>query len=444
MTINTELYESLLRERETRAIRATSIVRLVVGLLLLVSVAISGFPDWLKLLYVSMAIPFVPASIYLYTTAHLRERHSLYIYGAAVLDGFYVAMIPLLQYLAAGGPETTPAYLLKADSINIAAIIIVAQVVTFRKAPPLIVAGIFIASKIVFLVWAINHAPIPWTSSLKEAYLGEAVAGFKLRFDSFILPMVLALLSMIFAMLARKNIVEAVDADSANLTKSQFLASISHELRTPLNAIIGYSEMIKEEMEEAKQQEYVTDLEKIRGSGRHLLNLIDNLLDLSKIEAGKLDIVPESFGLDSFLDDIVSTSKPLIEKNENQLVLHTEFAPSTITADALRLKQCLLNLVSNAAKFTHQGIVTLSVATRDGLIQFEVTDTGIGMSADQLNNVFKEFTQAKTTTARKYGGTGLGLAITRKLARLMGGDINARSEEGQGSSFVLSLPTTSG
>ncbi len=239
----------------------------------------------------------------------------------------------------------------------------------------------------------------------------------------------------------------AAKAEAANQTKSAFMANMSHELRTPLNAIIGYSEMLQDDAEDIGAAELVGDLKKIEGAGKHLLGLINDVLDLSKIEAGKMELFLEDFELMPLLQDIVATVQPLIEKNKN--TLKTEFSQDLgeMHSDITKIRQCLFNLISNASKFTQSGDITFSasmVKTGDSdWLMFQVTDTGIGMTAEQQSRLFQAFTQADTSTTRKFGGTGLGLAITKKFCEMMGGDIYVTSELGVGSTFTITLPTSS-
>ncbi len=233
-------------------------------------------------------------------------------------------------------------------------------------------------------------------------------------------------------------------AEEANKSKSQFLANMSHELRTPLNAIIGYSEMLREDAEDAGEETAVSDLDKVLAAARHLLALINDILDLSKIEAGRLEIYCETFDLQQLVRDVVSTVQPLIEKNANVLEVKVDPSITEVYADLTRVRQVLFNLLSNASKFTKEGTINLDVWPEkvDGLDWFymRVKDSGIGMTEEQLAKLFQEFSQADASTTRKYGGTGLGLAISRKLCHMMGGDIKVASEYGKGSSFTVQVP----
>ena len=233
-------------------------------------------------------------------------------------------------------------------------------------------------------------------------------------------------------------------AEQANRTKSAFLANMSHELRTPLNAIIGYSEMLQEEAEDTGKTEAVPDLKKIHGAGKHLLALINDILDLSKIEAGKMELFLETFEVRSLVDEVRATIHPLIEKNGNVLDVDCPSDVDGMHADITRVRQILFNLLSNASKFTEGGTVRLEVRREDaadgGILVFRVTDTGIGMTPEQLGRLFQAFTQADASTSRKYGGTGLGLVICRRFAQMMGGDVTVESTYGSGSTFTVRLP----
>ena len=232
--------------------------------------------------------------------------------------------------------------------------------------------------------------------------------------------------------------------EQANRAKSVFLANMSHELRTPLNAILGYSEMLQEEAVERKLDGFSDDLEKINGAGKHLLALINDILDLSKIEAGKMEMFLEHFDVGGMIDEVASTIRPMVKKNAN--TLYIECAPDlgAMRADQIKVRQGLFNLLSNAAKFTHDGSVTLHAGREvmDGSewIVFRVTDTGIGLSAEQIVKLFQDVTQADASTTRKFGGTGLGLALTRRFCQIMGGDVTVHSVPGEGSVFTIKLP----
>ena len=230
------------------------------------------------------------------------------------------------------------------------------------------------------------------------------------------------------------------EAEAANNAKSQFLASMSHELRTPLNAIIGYSEMLQEDATDRGETESIPDLQKIHGAGKHLLTLINDVLDLSKIEAGKMQLLLETFEVAPLVDQVATTMRPLVEKNANRLVVNCAAEFGLMHSDATRLRQVLLNLLSNASKFTEQGVITLDVERAGPTVVFRVRDTGIGMTPEQLGRLFETFSQAEVSTAAKYGGTGLGLAISRKFCQMMGGDVDVESRVGAGSTFTVRLP----
>jgi len=240
---------------------------------------------------------------------------------------------------------------------------------------------------------------------------------------------------------ARKAVLEA---QAANHAKSAFLANMSHELRTPLNAIIGYSEMLQEDAVIAGQTHCVPDLQKIKIAGKHLLSLINEVLDISKIEAGKMALYLEEFDVQSIVQDVDSTITPLMSRNKNTLALHVDANIGSMCADVTKVRQALFNLLGNANKFTENGNINLTVKRitehdKDWII-FEVADTGIGMTPEQCARLFRPFTQADNSTTRKYGGTGLGLTISRHFCMMMGGDISVASEMGKGSVFTIKLP----
>ena len=234
---------------------------------------------------------------------------------------------------------------------------------------------------------------------------------------------------------------EAIHSSNA---KSQFLANMSHELRTPLNAIIGYCEMMIEDVEDEGHEQYLGDLNKIHSSGLFLLELIGSVLDLTKIEAGKLDVSRSEFNVDQLIDDVVKASQPLMHKSNNELIVSDHEALGYMRSDKTKVRQILLNLLSNSAKFTERGLVQLRVSRNisngEDWFTFSITDNGIGMSPEQVEHAFEAFTQADESSSRKYGGTGLGLTISREFCELLGGEIKIKSEEGNGSVFTVKLP----
>ncbi len=229
-------------------------------------------------------------------------------------------------------------------------------------------------------------------------------------------------------------------ADSANRAKSVFLANMSHELRTPLNAIIGYSEMLQEQAQEQGMTDFAPDLNKIQDAGRHLLSLISDILDLSKIEAGKLELYLEDVPLPALIEEVRAIVGPLAAKNSNRL--HIDCPPDigALHTDRTKLKQCLLNLLSNATKFTSNGDISLAPKRQGAAMSFIIRDTGLGMTPEQLSKLFQNFVQADASTTKRYGGTGLGLAITKRFCQALGGDVSVESEPGKGSTFTIMLP----
>jgi signal transduction histidine kinase len=235
-------------------------------------------------------------------------------------------------------------------------------------------------------------------------------------------------------------------AEAATRAKSDFLASMSHELRTPLNAIILYSELLQEEAEDHRAPGSIPDLQRIQFAGKHLLDLINGILDLSKIEAGKMALSLEDIEIRSMIDELIDTVGPLVQKNDNTMTVRVADDVSRMHADLMKTRQILLNLLSNAGKFTRDGAIALDVSrcAVDGVaaVEFRVTDTGLGMTAEQAGKIFEPFTQADVTTTRKYGGTGLGLAIVSRFCQLMGGTVSVESRPGEGSCFTVRLPLT--
>ena len=242
---------------------------------------------------------------------------------------------------------------------------------------------------------------------------------------------------------------EAKDAaEQSSRAKSSFLANMSHELRTPLNAIIGYSEMLQEDASDQGNDEFVTDLGQIHGSGKHLLSLINDILDLSKIEAGRMELYIERFEAGALVEEVVATVEPLVKQSNNVLELEISDGVGQMVTDQTKLRQNLMNLLSNAAKFTTGGNIYIKVERQSEnekeWIVFQITDTGVGMTEEQMSNVFQAFAQADLSTTRKFGGTGLGLAITRHFCQMMGGEILLRSEPEKGSTFTMRLPAEAG
>ena len=234
------------------------------------------------------------------------------------------------------------------------------------------------------------------------------------------------------------------EAETAARTKSEFLANMSHEIRTPLNAILGYGEILQFEARKLNRADFVEDLKAIEFAGRHLLSLINEILELSKIHAGKMEIYPESFDLSNLIAEVITTVRPLAQKKSNKLEIIKQGLPDSMLSDSSRIRQILLNLLGNSCKFTEAGEIHLTVSGKmvDGVkwVYFTIGDTGIGIAPDKIPRLFEEFVQADSSTTRKHGGTGLGLTISKRLAMLLGGDIQASSELGKGASFTVSLP----
>jgi len=246
------------------------------------------------------------------------------------------------------------------------------------------------------------------------------------------------------ARLFREIEVKGHQLEMASQHKSQFLSNMSHELRTPLNAIIGVTEMLQEDAVELKRDDEVEPLDRVMNAARHLLALINDILDLSKIEAGRMELHLESFLIAPLIDDVVKTIETLAMKNANRVEVDCSSTIGFMHADQIRVRQALLNLVSNANKFTERGTITLSARRQEegghAWITIAVVDTGIGMTSEQMAKLFQDFSQADSSVTRKYGGTGLGLAISRRFCQMMGGDISVESEPGRGSTFTIRLP----
>jgi PAS domain S-box-containing protein len=244
--------------------------------------------------------------------------------------------------------------------------------------------------------------------------------------------------------LERRVAERTASAEDASRAKSEFLARMSHELRTPLNAILGYSELIEEEMRDRGDSGWLPDVLRIRAAGKHLLSLINDILDISKIESGKMLVHIEEFSVAGMVDEVVATSRPLIERNRNLLRCDVAAAVGSMRSDPLKIRQCLLNLLSNAGKFTTGGQVSFQVARQlvngRAWVYFRVSDTGIGIAPEHIGQLFREFYQVDASTTRRYEGTGLGLVITQRLCHMLGGEIRVHSQPGQGSVFTLELP----
>jgi signal transduction histidine kinase/CheY-like chemotaxis protein len=314
--------------------------------------------------------------------------------------------------------------------------------------------GLFVVLLVfgIFITWAtriVLHRPL---QALVNAIRAISDGNQKVRFDTNRQDEFGTLSRFFNAMLdqlmeQKEALQQALEeAESASRSKSAFLANMSHELRTPLNAIIGYSEMLQEDAAELGNSRSVQDLQRIHTAGRHLLNLINGILDLSKIEAGKMQLDVNHFDVEAMLQDVVATLKPIIAAHGNRLEVRCETDLDLMDTDETKLRQTLYNLLANAAKFTEHGTVTLAASRlrrADGdWLRFVVEDTGIGIPEDQMSRLFQDFSQIDGSSSRKYGGTGLGLAISRRYCQMMGGDIEAHSQVGEGSRFTVILPAS--
>jgi signal transduction histidine kinase/CheY-like chemotaxis protein len=375
--------------------------------------------------------------------ARFRFRQELLILLAPIyihlaLGGFaassgvvlWAFLAPLIAILFHGAKESLPWFLVL---VTVVVGLAVVDPILARNAVPLpAVASIFFFVMNIVAVTGMVYLAIRYFAALLAAEKAEQVQ-LNVRLEESA-----AELAKVLAQLKERNqaLVEASDH------KSRFLANMSHELRTPLNAIIGYSEMLQEDAEDLGEASFVEDLKKINGSGKHLLGLINDVLDLSKIEAGRMEFVRDRCTLESLIKEVVPVAEPLVAKRGNRLVVQAEDSSGELVTDVTKVRQVLLNLLSNAAKFTESGTITLTARSlQDGqAVALAVQDTGIGLTEEQIGRLFQEFAQAEASTSRKYGGTGLGLALSRKLAQALGGDVTVESTLGVGSTFTLTLP----
>ncbi|MDH5766011.1 MAG: HAMP domain-containing histidine kinase, partial [Gammaproteobacteria bacterium] len=320
------------------------------------------------------------------------------------------------------------------------------QIATERKKTLFTIGPIFITIGLAF-TWLIRFVVINPLLELVNATKEVSQGNMDIRLDTYREDEFGALARFFNQMIINlkdsheKLIVTANQAEQASRAKSTFLANMSHELRTPLNAIIGYSDILYEEAKNSDNKQTMNDLNNIHVSGLHLLSLIDDILDISRIEAGKADLFIEDENLEHLIENIIFTCKPLADKNNNKLITNlTGLNDIIISTDITKIRQILLNLISNACKFTDNGNIELNVIFNDNWLVFTVIDTGIGINEDQIDNVFQPFHQADSSTTRKYGGSGLGLAISRHYCEMMGGNLNIENNAERGTKVTFSLP----
>ena len=367
-------------------------------------------------------------------------------------DDFVIGKLsPELEPLVRGVPAVLPNNPGTASMVNITGYHVPFRIMVQKQRENTLVAIVVMLTVFgLFLVWAIRtivHRPL---RALVDATQQVSKGNAALRLDASSMDEFGTLArffnTMLDVLMMQQKKVESAlaDAECATRAKSVFLANMSHELRTPLNAIIGYSDMLAEEAEELGQPAIIPDLRKIKTAGKHLLDLISNILDISKIEAGKMELYVEVVNVRGMIQDIVTTVQPLVDRNDNLLRVEISEHVGTLRSDVTKLRQALLNLLSNAAKFTHRGVLNLRVEyhpeTDSEHVRFMVSDTGIGMSNETLRSVFQPFAQGDGSIMSKYGGTGLGLAISRHYINLLGGDISVKSALSQGSTFIITLP----
>ena len=325
---------------------------------------------------------------------------------------------------------------------------IATQIAEERKQTMFTIGPIFIAFGLI-LAWLIKFVVIKPLLELVNATQEISEGNMDLRLDTHREDEFGSLARFFNQMMdnlkeqQHKLLLSAEEAQQANRAKSSFLANMSHELRTPLNAIIGYSEILQLEAKKSGKEDTIQDLSNIHLSGIHLLSLIDDVLDISRIEAGKTELYIEEESLETLVNNIIFTCKSLVDKKHNTLTKNSpDISDIKITSDITKVRQILLNLISNACKFTENGNIKLDISLDDDWIYFEVTDTGIGISDQQLESIFHPFQQADSSTTRKFGGSGLGLAISRHYCEMMNGELSVESNNNQGSTFKLKLPRT--